>query len=713
MGFFSKTLQAAMPKMIGNPITTAVAMVSVALSVVKGKKATKATKNKKKATVKKSKIVSKKQKKQMEVMERVCQSAYGIYIRGVTTVAARYIGHPAVAIPASEMVKTMMEEAAPSVNKYCVICTEQKQKIDTNDIVQIAQIYKNAINETKQYLKDKKLYIPTVNDYLLTGYNGTIQSVQYLMDKYCPELGETLDNIKEKKAEMISSFYENNRQIYIKNPEKGSIFDKMLFDVPIDETNMNIFRKAGVAVNGVVSGFLKDVASGANAIVDVALSPLDVAEAMTSPGALTLGTILNGMTEDVVNDWQKGTIQGKTEAIGRVISIISPTEILKAAGVVRKGVKAVGGLGKTANVVDTAVDATKNLANAADTAVDLTKSLSNLGDMTEDAARGLNGLTSKLKNIKEKFTDDIISQKPKELLEQKPNGIPEQKPKELLEQKPNGTPEQKPKELLEQKPNETPEQKPNEAPEQKPNGTPEQKPNEVPEQKPNEAPEQKSEELLEQKPNEAPAETVVRGKSDVNGSSSVNINGKRPNHNMDNIKTPETQVKGFISDADRMKLNSWKNKISDELYLKHKNVFDNPKYYDQKTGWPIWPGQNGDPNIDGFLNGKYTNEMLQPGQTLDRYGKNNGTFFGDVGTPISHRAMAPDSDFSLYNQYKVTKELPVRKGEIAPWFDEPGGGIQYMLDPDFVKKIKEIQNAMQPQKDFIDILIEMGYLDRL
>ncbi len=205
----------------------------------------------------------------------------------------------------------------------------------------------------------------------------------------------------------------------------------------------------------------------------------------------------------------------------------------------------------------------------------------------------------------------------------------------------------------------------------------------------------------------------MRGDSGVNGSGSVNINGKRPNHNMDDIKTPETQVKGFISDADRMKLNSWKNKIPDELYLKHKNVFDNPKYYDQKTGWPIWPGQNGDPNIDGFLNGKYTNEMLQPGQTLDRYGKNNGTFFGDVGTPISHRAMAPDSDFSLYNQYKVTKELPVRKGEIAPWFDEPGGGIQYMLDPDFVKKIKEIQNTMQSKKDFIDILIEMGYLDRL
>ena len=128
MGFFSKTLQAAMPKMIGNPITTAVAMVSVALSVVKGKKAKKATKSKKKATVRKSKILSKKQKQQMEVMERICQSVYGTYIRGATTIAARYIGHPAVAIPASEMVKTMMEEAAPTVNylvqlKDCLLYT--------------------------------------------------------------------------------------------------------------------------------------------------------------------------------------------------------------------------------------------------------------------------------------------------------------------------------------------------------------------------------------------------------------------------------------------------------------------------------------------------------------------------------------------------------------------------------------------------------------
>lgn len=339
---FKKTLQAAMPKMIGNPMASAMTMVSVGISTLntkKGQKPKKATKGKKKTTVRKSKIMSKKQ--QMEVMERICQSAYGTYIRGATTVAARYIGHPAVAIPASEMVKTMMDEVAPPINKYCVIHTEQKQKIETNDIVQIAQIYKNAIEERRQYLKDKKRYLPTIDDYNMTVSNAAIQSIQYLMDKYCPELGETLDNIKAKKAEMISYFYENNRQIYIKNPEIGTVFDKMLFDVPIDEKNMNIFEKAELAIDGVASGFIKDIASGANAVVDMALSPLDTAEALTSPGTLTLGTVWNGLTEDIVNDWQKGTIQGKSEAVGRTASVALPF-----LGVISKITKATGTAGK-------------------------------------------------------------------------------------------------------------------------------------------------------------------------------------------------------------------------------------------------------------------------------------------------------------------------------------------------------------------------------
>jgi len=37
----------------------------------------------------------------------------------------------------------------------------------------------------------------------------------------------------------------------------------------------------------------------------------------------------------------------------------------------------------------------------------------------------------------------------------------------------------------------------------------------------------------------------------------------------------------------------------------------------------------------------------------------------------------------------VVKELPVYEGQIAPWFDEPGGGIQYYLTEDIDKLIPE------------------------
>ena len=140
-------------------------------------------------------------------------------------------------------------------------------------------------------------------------------------------------------------------------------------------------------------------------------------------------------------------------------------------------------------------------------------------------------------------------------------------------------------------------------------------------------------------------------------------------------KSTWDKIVNSISSEDLKKIQGWKNPPSEEVYLKNKKVFDNPKYYNQTTGEPIWPGQNGDPNIDGFLNGKYEDTKLRPGEQIDRYGGNNGTFFGDEGTTIPERAMAPNSDFSKYNKYVVAREMPVRKGKIAPWFDQPGGGI--------------------------------------
>lgn len=175
-------------------------------------------------------------------------------------------------------------------------------------------------------------------------------------------------------------------------------------------------------------------------------------------------------------------------------------------------------------------------------------------------------------------------------------------------------------------------------------------------------------------------------------------------------KSTWDKIVNSISSEDLKKIQGWKNPPSEEVYLKNKKVFDNPKYYNQTTGEPIWPGQNGDPNIDGFLNGKYEDTKLRPGEQIDRYGGNNGTFFGDEGTSIPERAMAPNSDFSKYNKYVVAREMPVRKGKIAQWFDQPGGGIQYQIDPGFVETIRA---KLKLGETFIDGLVRMGYLKRI
>lgn len=175
-------------------------------------------------------------------------------------------------------------------------------------------------------------------------------------------------------------------------------------------------------------------------------------------------------------------------------------------------------------------------------------------------------------------------------------------------------------------------------------------------------------------------------------------------------KSTWDKIVNSISSEDLKKIQGWKNPPSEEVYLKNKKVFDNPKYYNQTTGEPIWPGQNGDPNIDGFLNGKYEDTKLRPGEQIDRYGGNNGTFFGDEGTSIPERAMAPNSDFSKYNKYVVAREMPVRKGKIAPWFDQPRGGIQYQIDPGFVETIRA---KLKLGETFIDGLVRMGYLKRI
>ena len=86
------------------------------------------------------------------------------------------------------------------------------------------------------------------------------------------------------------------------------------------------------------------------------ISPLDTAEALTSPNAGSM--LLSAMTEEIEKDWEKGTIQGRSQAVGRGLMIAVP--ILKSLNAA-KTTKMVGKVaGKTAQ--ETAEEAAERVA---------------------------------------------------------------------------------------------------------------------------------------------------------------------------------------------------------------------------------------------------------------------------------------------------------------------------------------------------------------
>lgn len=47
---------------------------------------------------------------------------------------------------------------------------------------------------------------------------------------------------------------------------------------------------------------------------------------------------------------------------------------------------------------------------------------------------------------------------------------------------------------------------------------------------------------------------------------------------------------------------------------------------------------------------------------------------------MEQRALPPDTENKKLVEIEVLKDIPCSSGEIAPWFDQPGGGIQYFTN---------------------------------
>lgn len=79
-------------------------------------------------------------------------------------------------------------------------------------------------------------------------------------------------------------------------------------------------------------------------------------------------------------------------------------------------------------------------------------------------------------------------------------------------------------------------------------------------------------------------------------------------------------------------------------------------------------------------------KLLRPGEIIDRYGYDSGYFVSPQGTPFEMRSLPADAISKPYHTYVVQKSVKVLSGKVAPWFGQPGGGIQYK----FYKPIKKL-----------------------
>lgn len=99
-------------------------------------------------------------------------------------------------------------------------------------------------------------------------------------------------------------------------------------------------------------------------------------------------------------------------------------------------------------------------------------------------------------------------------------------------------------------------------------------------------------------------------------------------------------------------------------------------------------GQTWDwPPHRGAVPGSEVRTTLDPSTSLslDRIGGPDGTYFSPDGTPFGQRALPPDRlnfqrtsyEIDPNNSFVQSGRFTVERSEIAPWFGQDGGGVQY------------------------------------
>ncbi|WP_406194330.1 TNT domain-containing protein [Kitasatospora sp. NBC_01560] len=146
--------------------------------------------------------------------------------------------------------------------------------------------------------------------------------------------------------------------------------------------------------------------------------------------------------------------------------------------------------------------------------------------------------------------------------------------------------------------------------------------------------------------------------------------------------------------------------LSEDKFLA---TYYSPTANNGAPGW-IYPPANGYVTLPDGTPVEFE-LTLYPNQNIDRFGSEYGSFLAPEGLPYASRSIPPQSLDSTpaascnYHDYKVLKPFKVHAGPIAPWFGQPGYGLQYQLDAALVPNGPARLNVLW--------LVDNGYLARI
>ena len=126
----------------------------------------------------------------------------------------------------------------------------------------------------------------------------------------------------------------------------------------------------------------------------------------------------------------------------------------------------------------------------------------------------------------------------------------------------------------------------------------------------------------------------------------------------------------------------------------------NSRYYKQAQRYENNHRNRPYPPHNGAIHWSERRTKLPSGTVIDRYGQIvKWEYASPQNTPFEYRSLPLGKKTGEYHVFEVVKTIPAKDSFIAPWYGQPGGGIQYRLKrvEYFVKNgyLREVTNPEQ------------------